>query len=668
MTATLYDRRRVLIGAGALGTTLSLPRPSSAAPELAPRRLFFDDPEYSAVRISPDGRMIAYLAPLDGVRNLWLAPLADLGAARPLTRATDRSLSTFFAWAYDNRRIVFYQDHQGDECWRASCVDVSTGEVIALTPAQGVNSYRQEASRHFPTEMLLAHNERDHRYFDIYRVDLLTGRSTLVFENHEFSLLVTDSRFRLRMAGRYAADGHLEFLERRGARWIPFDTVPLGDVDTTRPLEFSDDGRTLYLFDSRERDRPALVAIDTASRRKTILAEDAGADVTAALFHPRSRHPLAAAHYAARLQWQALTPMAAAAVETLTRYAPGDLEFFSRSDDNRWHIVYYGRDTSSGEYVLYDARTRAVRPLFQQRPRLAQVRLRPLTPVSFAARDGLALNGYLTLPAAGERALPLVLLIHGGPYWRDLWGFEPTHQWLANRGYAVLSVNYRGSTGYGKAFVAAADHEWGGKMQDDVIDGVNWAIGQGIADATRVGFIGASYGGYAGLTALTRTPEVFACVVDLFGISNLLTFMAAIPAYWKSWFSVWKQRLGDPDTEEGRAFLRERSPLTHIDRAARPILIAQGLQDVRVTRAESEQIVAALQARAVPVTYVTFADEGHGFVRQPNRLAFNAVAEAFLAKHLGGAFEPVGDDFAGSTLKVEAGGEFVPGLASAVPR
>jgi dipeptidyl aminopeptidase/acylaminoacyl peptidase len=256
--------------------------------------------------------------------------------------------------------------------------------------------------------------------------------------------------------------------------------------------------------------------------------------------------------------------------------------------------------------------------------------------------------------------LPLVLLIHGGPYWRDLWGFEPTHQWLANRGYAVLSVNYRGSTGYGKAFIAAADHEWGGKMQDDVIDGVNWAVGKGIADARRVGVIGSSYGGYSALTALTRTPEVFACVVDLFGIADLLTFMAAIPATWTSWFSVWKQRLGDPGTEAGRAFLRERSPLTHIDRAMRPVLIAQGLQDVRVTHAESERMARALEARGVPVTYVTFADEGHGFVRQPNRLAFNAIAEAFLAKHLGGTCEPVGDDFAASTLKIEMGRELVP--------
>jgi len=260
--------------------------------------------------------------------------------------------------------------------------------------------------------------------------------------------------------------------------------------------------------------------------------------------------------------------------------------------------------------------------------------------------------------------VPMVLVIHGGPYFRDRWGFDPTHQWLANRGYAVLSVNYRGSTGFGKAFVTAADREWGGKMHDDLIDAVDWATARGIADPKRVGFYGASYGGYAALTAATRTPEVFACIVDIFGIANLLTFMAAIPPYWTSWFSVWKSRLGDPDTEAGRAFLTARSPLSAIDRAFRPILIVQGLEDVRVTRAESEQIVAALTRRRVPVTYVTFRDEGHGFARPENQIAFRAVTEAFLAKHLGGAAEPIdrARDFKGSTLAVEAGAELVPGL------
>jgi dipeptidyl aminopeptidase/acylaminoacyl peptidase len=311
-----------------------------------------------------------------------------------------------------------------------------------------------------------------------------------------------------------------------------------------------------------------------------------------------------------RLRWHVVDPGFAEDFRALRRATPGDLHLGPLGRDGRRALVYVEHDTASAEYALYERRTRGLRRLFKARARLDGLPLRPLEPVVMPARDGLQIPGYLTLPEAGARNVPLVLVIHGGPYARDEWGLDTTHQWLANRGYAVLSVNYRGSTGFGKAFVTAADREWGGRMHDDLIDAVAWAVARGIADPGRVGFYGASYGGYAALTAATKTPDVFACIVDIFGVANLLTFMAAIPPYWRPWFSVWKQRLGDPDTDTGRAFLVERSPLTHIDRAFRPILIAQGLEDVRVTRAESEQIVAALRRRQVPVTYITFRDEG----------------------------------------------------------
>jgi dipeptidyl aminopeptidase/acylaminoacyl peptidase len=664
VTPQLYRRRDLLAAAAALGASVALPLAGFAAASTpTPRRLYFEDPDRSAARLSPDGRMIGYVAPLDGVRNLWLAPREDMAAARPLTRVTDRSIGFFFRWAYTNRHIVFFQEHDGDENWRASSVDISSGAVRLLTPERGVRSYIQEASRHFPTEMLFAGNERDKRYFDLYRIDIVTGARHLLLENHSFAGIITDSAFRLRLGERYAADGSVDYLEfHRDGHWRHFTTVPIGDTDATRFIDFSDDGKTLYALDSRGRDKAAFVAIDMASRRQTELAADADTEATHAVFDPRSRQPLAVAFYAERRRWRALDPIASAALDALARHAPGDIDFVSSSDDDRWHVVYYERDTASGEYALYDADSGNVRQLFLQRPQLAQVKLQPLTPVSFAARDGLPLNGYLTLPASTARPLPLVLLIHGGPYFRDVWGYSPTHQWLADRGYAALSVNYRGSTGYGKAFVTAADHEWGGKMHDDLIDAVEWAVAQGIAERRRVAFFGASYGGYSALTALTRTPEVFACIIDLFGISNLITFMASIPPYWTTWFPVWKQRLGNPDTADGRALLAERSPITHIAKAKRPLLIAQGMQDVRVVPAESAQMVTALVERGLPVTYITFADEGHGFVRPQNRLAFNAIAEAFLAKHLGGAAQPIGEDFSGSSLKIETGASLVPGL------
>ncbi len=666
-----FNRRRFIkhaaAAAGALPFSAWMARyaPAYAQSALPARRTFFADPDYANVQVSPDGQHLAYLAPLDGVRNLWLAPAADPHQGLPLTRVTDRDISTYFSWAHTNRHLVFFQDRDGDENWRASSVDLATGATVPLTPPQGVRSFVQERSYRFPDVILFRHNERDKRFFDLYRINLLSGKSELLYENSSYVGLITDSQFRLRLASRFAANGSSECFERRGDDWIPFTTIPISDLDSTDLIDFSDDGDTLYMFDTRGRDKAALVAVDMATKKSTVLAADDAADIVGADFEPKSRRPLAAFAVLDRVRWQTIEPSAAKEFEMLAAYGPGDPQIVSRSLDNRTVTAFLERDAASGEYVLIDHAAGGVRPLFTQRAALAQIRLRPLEPVVIPARDGLKLNGYLTMPAAQPSAmqkLPMVLVIHGGPYWRDSWGFNSAHQWLASRGYAVLSLNYRGSTGFGKAFVTAADHEWGGKMHDDLIDAVQWAIGRGFADPKRIGFYGGSYGGYSALMAATKTPDVFACIVDLFGISNLMTFMATIPPYWGPWFSIWKNRLGDPATEAGRAFLRERSPLNHIERATRPILIAQGMRDVRVVPAESEQMVKALQARHVPVTYLTFPDEGHGFVRPENRLAFTAVAEAFLAKHLGGQYQPLGTDFAGSTIKIETGGELVPGL------
>jgi dipeptidyl aminopeptidase/acylaminoacyl peptidase len=659
------DRRDFLRHAAALGVALPFAR-SAAALEtnLVARKIFFDNPDVGSVRVSPDGQTLAWLAPIDNVRNLFVAPRDDLAAARAVTHATDRNLSTYYRWAHTNRHLVFFQERDGDENWRASSVDLGSGAIVPLTPERGVKAYWQEADRKFPEEMLFKHNARDKRYFDLFRVNLVTGKSDLLFENNEFAWYVTDSNFQLRIGARFVADGGAEWLERRpDGGWTPFLRVPIGDIDSTQAIDFSADGKTLFMLDSRGRDKAALFAVDMATRQDTLLAADDEADITQVDFDFVQRRPLAARANRDRIRWHAIDPAAAQSLGDLAGYGRGDVEIIDRSADNRFMTVFYERDTESGEYALLDRQMRKVRSLFRQRKAIAGLPLQKMEPVMIPARDGLRLHGYLTLPEAGAGHLPMVLVIHGGPYWRDSWGFNSIHQWLANRGYAVLSVNFRGSTGFGKAFVTAADKEWGGKMHDDLIDAVDWAVGQGIADPKRVGFFGGSYGGYSALTAATRTPEVFTCIVDLFGISNLITFMATIPPYWGPWFSIWKNRLGDPATEAGRAFLTERSPLTYIARAVRPILIAQGMQDVRVVAAESEQMVDALKQRGVPVTYITFPDEGHGFARPENRMAFYAITEAFLAKHLGGRNQPVGDDFKGSSLKVETGGELVPGLA-----
>jgi dipeptidyl aminopeptidase/acylaminoacyl peptidase len=669
----MSSRRRFLTRSAALGAGLSLPplAPtafSQPAGALVPRRLYFVQPDYANVQLSPDGEQLAYLAPVNGVRNLFVAPAAAPRKGRQVTRVTDRDIRFSYVWAHTNRHIVFVQERDGDENWRASSVDVATGAIKALTPDRGVRSWVQETSHLHPEEMLFNHNERDRSYFDLYRVNVVTGASTLLYENREFAWLVTDSAFRLRLGGRYAPDGSAEILERGAEGWTPFLTVPIGDLDALNLVDFSEDGKTLYMIDTRERDKAALVAIDMATRQATVLAQDAEADIVRLDLDRRTRRPLAALAVKDRSRWHGLDAGTRQDLERLAAWRSGDVDFNSRSLDNRKVTVYYERDTQSGEFALLDRPSGRIEPLYKLRAAVDGVGLRPMEPVVIRARDGLELNSYLTLPSRGAQAaqapLPMVLVIHGGPYWRDSWGFSGTHQFLANRGYAVLSVNFRGSTGFGKRFVTAADKEWGGRMHDDLIDAVDWAIARGIADPKRIAFYGASYGGYSALMAATKTPEVFACIVDIFGISNLLTFMATIPPYWGPWFSVWKNRLADPDTEAGRAFLRERSPLFHIDRATRPILIAQGARDVRVVAAESEQMVAALKRKGTPVTYVSFPDEGHGFVRPENRLAFFAVTEAFLSKHLGGRYQPVGDAFKGSTIKVETGAEHVPGLAA----
>jgi len=632
--------------------------------DLVTRKVFFDDPDYINVRVSPDGANLAWLAPIDRVNNLWVAPIGDPGAARPVTRVTGRSISSYFRWAHTNRHLIYFRDHDGDENYRAFSVDVGTDAVVPLTPDGDVKAFLQEIDHKFPQQALFRHNQRDKRYFDLFRVDLVTGTSELSFENPDFLGLVTDSAFQLRLGSRVNAAGTAEVFERLAdGSWKPFTEIPIGDVDLTSTVDFSADGNTLYMIDSRGRDKAALFAVDMTTRRATLLAADDEADIVQVAIDDETRRPFAVKSIRDRAHWIALDEGARQDLADLAAHGSGDVGIVSDSLDRRTASVFYERDAESGEFALLDRKTREVRKLFTQRKALADIALRRMQPVMIPARDGLKLNGYLTLPAQDHGGRPpLVLAIHGGPYARDVWGFNSLHQWLANRGYAVLSVNYRGSTGFGKTFIAKADREWGGRMHDDLIDAVDWAIRRDIADPGRIGFYGASYGGYSALVAATKTPDIFACIVDVFGISNLITFMATIPPYWGPWFSVWKQRLGDPDTEEGRAFLTERSPLTHIDRAIRPILIAQGLRDVRVVPAESEQMVAALKQRGVPVTYVTFADEGHGFVRPENRMAFTAVTEAFLAKHLGGRYQPIGDDFSGSTLEVETGGDLVPGL------
>lgn len=658
--------RRHLLGTAsatlaALGGGEATPAAAEAAP-LPPRRVFFEDPDRTVPHLSPDGSTLAWMEPRDGALNLVVAPVGDVAHARQLTHVKGRSIGGF-TWAFTNRHIVFLHDDAGSENDRPYSVAIDGGEVLPLLPA-GARSFVQQRARLNPNEMLFGHNGRDRTYFDLIRVNIVTGESHPLFQNPGFADLYTTPDFTVRFAGRYHDDGSAELMRwEPDGTWSRFLEIPAEDAMTTELQAISSDGRSAFLIDTRGRDKAALVEIDIATRETRVLAEDPEVDIERGVYEPGNGRPLAAVAVAARRRWHMVDPAWAFDLDHLGAAQPdADVVIESISHDWGKLVAGYDRSDAAREFRLYDRRKQSFTPLFKSRPELDELALRPMRPVSIPASDGETLPGYLTLPDDGFRNGPVVLQIHGGPYARDEWGYSATHQFLASRGYGVLAVNYRGSTGYGKRFVALADKAWGARMQDDLTDAAAWLIAQGIADPMRLGFSGASYGGYAALMAATRTPDTFACIIDLFGPSNLVTMMRSFPAYWGPWLSTWKQRLADPETEAGRAWLTERSPLTHVDRIARPLLIGQGLHDVRVPPRESEQIVQALQKRDIPVTYVTFADEGHGFVRQANRLAFGAVVEAFLAAHLGGRAEPLGDAFVGSSIQFEAGRELVPGL------
>ena len=641
---------------------------------LLPRRLFFDNPDRAAVQLSPDGAYLSFLAPLDGVLNVWTAPVDNPDAARPLTHDTGRGIR-HYVWAYTNRHVLYIQDKEGDENWRLYGVDLRTGEAKDLTPLDGVQARIQQRSPSTPGEILVGLNDRRKDLHDIYRLDIATGERTLVQENEGFAGFVTDDEYRVRLAERMTPDGGGEMLKPSAdGGWELFITVPMEDMLTMQAFAIDPTGKALYAADSRQRDTASLVTIDLQSGLTTLLAEDPRADLADVLMHPADRTVQAAAFVYDRKQWKVLDSAIAADLEYLRGVAAGDLEIVSRTLDDRHWIAAFLMDDGPVRYYHYDRSARTARFLFTNRRNLADKPLAKMQPAIIPARDGLRLVSYLSLPRSADpgqlgrpdRPLPLVLFVHGGPWARDSWGLHPVHQWLTNRGYAVLSVNYRGSVGFGKTFVNAGNREWAGRMHDDLVDAVSWAIDQGIADRDRVAIMGGSYGGFATLVGLTYTPELFACGVDIVGPSSLVTLLESIPPYWKPQIEMFAKRVGDHRTEDGRAFLAERSPLHRADRISRPLLIGQGANDPRVKQAESDQIVAAMHEHGVPVTYVLYPDEGHGFARPANSLSFYAIAEAFLGQCLGGRVEPIGGDFAGSTVTVVTGAEGIVGLREAI--
>ncbi len=664
----------------------ALPAPEAAKPAakpsaadgtpLIPRQVLFGNPDKASARLSHDGTKLSYLAPKDGVLNVFVGPVDKPDEAKPVTNDTQRGIRSY-SWAYDNKHILYVQDSKGDEDWHVYSVDLESGETKDLTPMKGVAAQIEGVSEKFPSEIIVGINDRDPQFHDLYKINIATGDKELLEKNTEFAGYVVDDDFKVRFASKMMPDGSLQYLEPNGdGGWKDYINVGADDTLTTAIAGFDKTGQKLYLTDSRDRNTSALVEIDLADGAQKVLASSDKADLSGVVAHPTEKNIQAVSFDYTRPEWQVLDPAIQGDLDYLKSVADGELQIASRTqDDTKW-IVAYVMDDGPVRYYLYDRPNKKADFLFTNRKSLEGQPLAKMHPQVIKARDGLELVSYLTLPVASDpdgdgrpnEPLPMVLVVHGGPWARDSWGYDTEHQLLANRGYAVLSVNYRGSTGLGKEFTNAGNKEWAGKMHDDLIDAVDWAVNEKIADPARVAIMGGSYGGYATLVGLTFTPEKFACGVDIVGPSNIFTLLSTIPPYWAPMVQMFKDRVGDMTTEEGKKLLDERSPLNYVEKINKPLLIAQGANDPRVKQSEADQIVAAMKEKKIPMTYVLFPDEGHGFARPENNLAFYAVAEAFLAEQLGGRYEPVEGAFEGSSITVPEGADQVPGVAEALEK
>jgi dipeptidyl aminopeptidase/acylaminoacyl peptidase len=642
--------------------------------DLIDRKVLFGNPERNAPQISPDGKHLAWIAPKDGVMNVWVAPIGDLNQARPVTADATRPVRQYF-WTYDNRHLLYLQDTGGDENFHLWRVDLTADDKVTdLTPMKNTRVQVLGVSWRKPNVVIVGLNDRDPKHHDVWQIALGTGDKTKLYENKDGYIdYEVDDDLKLRFAAKPTADGGRTVFayDAKQQAWREYDAIPGEDAFTTNSIGFTRKGDQRYVIDSRGRDTGALYLVDVKTRNKKLLHEDVRTDIDGAMLSPRDKTLQAVSIEYDRQRWIPVDKKVAADFEGIAKLDTGDFSVASRSlDDKIWLVVMYG-DTQPSKYYKWDRAKQKGEYLFTTRPELESKPLAPMHPITdLKSRDGHTLVSYLTLPNAADadrdgkadKPVPAVLLVHGGPWARDGWGLNPVHQLLANRGYAVLSVNFRGSIGFGKKFLNAANGEWGKKMHDDLLDATQWLVDQGVAPQDKVCIMGGSYGGYSTLVGLTLTPDTFACGVDIVGPSNIITLIESVPPYWTPLLSTFKARIGDWTTPEGKQALLDVSPLTHAAKIKRPLLIGQGANDPRVKQAEADQIVKAMQHARIPVSYVVFPDEGHGFARPENSLVFYAVTEAFLSAHLGGVYQPLSaEERAASTIQVPAGAAGIPG-------
>ena len=644
----------------------AVPAPAEPPP-LIPRKVLFGNPVRMSPQISPDGKRLAYLAPdHEDILQVWVRTLGK-NDDRQVTADEKRGIHVF-RWTYAPDTLIYLQDMGGDENFHVYSIDLAKNIIRDLTPFVGIRANPLSPSADFPNELLVTLNLRDRSLFDVHRIDLTTGAIVLDTKNPgDVITWVPDAKYRIRAVVAVTPDAGREVRTRADDRspWKKLFRWGFEDADGS-VLDFTADGQGLWLTSSAGRDTRALVEYDIRTGKEKVVAAAKGADIGGVIYDFRKHRPQVVAFGRERSTFRVLDPGLLPDVEFFKKHADGELSVVSRDRAMNTWVLASTEDVKPTHFYLYYRAKKKLTYLFSAQPPLEKYKLAPMRPVTIKSRDGLELVCYLTLPLTptplppgerggkdssplprGERGrgegvpakkLPLVLNVHGGPWSRDSWGFGAQTQWLANRGYAVLSVNYRGSAGFGKKFLNAGNREWGGRMHDDLIDACNWAVKQGYADPKRIAIYGGSYGGYAALVGAAFTPDYFCCAVDIVGPSNLVTLLKSIPPYFAPLRKTFALRVGDPDREED--FLKARSPLFKADQIKIPLLIAQGANDPRVRRAESERIVAALRKRGKDVEYLVFGDEGHGFSRPENRLKFYAAAEKFLAKHLGGRAEP----------------------------
>jgi len=657
MPKSLFSR--VALTAAALALLAPAVPLAAQMPPLISREILFGNPERAQPRLSPDGQRLAWIAPdKKNVLQVWVKTVGK-DDDKMVTADKKRGIRQYF-WAQNNATLLYQQDNDGDENFHVYGVDLASGNVRDYTPYQGVRASVNDLSPDFPDEVLIDANIRDRQLMDVQRLNLKTGALTLDTENPgDVGGWGTDAKFQVRAAQAQTADGGTEIRVRDDVK-APWKTLlKVGSDEILEFEDFTKDGLSAYFKTSVGSDTARLVERNITTGAEKVLAVSPDVDAGAVVIHPRSHVVQAVSFAPGRASWKVLDPSVQADFDGIARLNPGDFTLVNRTEkDDRW-LLAFTSDRGPVSWWAWDRAAKKGTLLFTAQPKLEGLALSEMKPVVIRTRDGLSMNSYLTLPnGLAPKNLPMVLFVHGGPWARDGWGYNSTAQWLANRGYAVLQPNYRGSTGYGKKYLNASFKQWGLKMHDDLVDAVDWAVKQGFADPKKVAVFGGSYGGYAALAAATYTPEKFACNVDIVGPSNLKTLIASIPAYWKPLRATFDVRMGNVDDPKDADLIRNASPLFKADKIVRPLLIGQGANDPRVNVRESEQIVDAIEKNKGNVTYVVYSDEGHGFARPENRIDFNARSEKFLAGCLAGRFEPMeGDKIAGSTAVVKVVGK-----------